>query len=69
MQKINVKTQKIDGTTLKTYKIVVSNFSILNKDGIERLLKESFLLDDVYQDIKLRIFFLILNNVDIDFQA
>ena len=35
IQKTNVGAQKIDGTTLKTYKIVVSTFSMLDKDDRE----------------------------------
>ncbi len=34
--KTNVGVQKIDGTTLEIYKIVVSTFSVLDKDGRER---------------------------------
>ncbi len=36
IQETNVRAQKIDGTTLETYEIVVSTFSISNKDGIEK---------------------------------
>ncbi len=34
--KINVGIQKIDGTTLETYEIIVSSFSVSDKDGRER---------------------------------
>ena len=45
--KTNVKAQKIDSTTLETYGIVVSTFSMSDKDGRERFFEESFLLAEV----------------------
>ncbi len=41
-RKTNVKARKIDGTTLKTYRMVVSTFSMSDKDGRKRFFKESF---------------------------
>ena len=49
--------------------MVVFIFFILNKDGKERLFEESFLLANVKLDLVLGIFFLIISNADIDFQA
>ena len=49
--------------------MVVSTFSILNKDERERFFKRSFLLANIQPDVVLRMFFLTINNVDIDFQA
>ena len=65
----NVRAQKIDGTILETYGIVVSTFSVSDKDGKERFFEESFLLADVSPDIMLKMLFLIMNNADVDFQA
>ncbi len=67
--KTNVKAQKIDGTTLETYKMVVSICSISDKDGRERFFEESFLLADVKPDIVLGMPFLTMSNADVDFQA
>ncbi len=67
--KTNIGAQKINGTTLKTYGIVVSTFSVLDKDGKERFFEESFLLANVKPDIVLGIPFLTMSNVDINFQA
>ena len=61
--------QKINGITLETYKIIVSTFSMVNKDGKKRFFKENFLLADVKPDIVLGMLFLIMSNADIDFQA
>ncbi len=69
IRKTNVGAQKIDGTTLETYKIVVSTFSVSNKDGRERFFEESFLLADVSPDIVLGMPFLTMSNADVDFQA
>ncbi len=69
IRKTNVGAQKIDGTTLETYGMVFSTFSVLDKDDRERFLKESFLLADVKPDIVLEISFLTMSNADIDFQT
>ncbi len=49
--------------------MVVTIFSILDKDKRERFFKESFLLADVKPDIVFGISFLTMNNADVDFQA
>ncbi len=49
--------------------MVVSTFSVLDKDGKERFFKESFLLANVRLDIVLGMPFLTMSNADIDFQA
>ena len=67
--KTNIRAQKIDGTTLETYGIVVSIFSILDKDGRKRFFEESLLLADVKPDIVFGMPFLTMSNTDIDFQA
>ena len=51
--KTNVEAQKIDGTTLETYEMVVSTFSMFDKDGRERFFEKSFLLTDVKPEIVL----------------
>ncbi len=65
--KTNVEAQKIDGTTLKTYGMVVSTFLVLDKDDKERFFEKSFLLADVKLDIVLMMLFLTISNADIDF--
>ncbi len=67
--KTNVRAHKIDGTTLETYGIVVSIFSVSDKDRKERFFEESFLLTDVKPDIVLGMLFLTMSNVDVDFQV
>ncbi len=67
--KTNIRAQKIDGTTLETYEIVVSTFSMSDKENRERFFKESFLLADVKLDVVLGMPFLTMTNADVDFQA
>ena len=49
--------------------MIVSTFSVSDKDGKERIFEESFLLADVKLDIVLRMSFLTMSNADINFQA
>ncbi len=49
--------------------MVVSTFFVSAKEGRERFFEESFLLADVKLDIVFEMFFLIMSNADIDFQA
>ena len=65
----NVEALKINNTIVEIYKIVVPIFSILDKDGKERFFEESFLLADINPDVMLRMSFLTISNVYVDFQA
>ena len=65
--KTNIEAQKIDGITLEIYGMVVSIFSVSNKDDRERFFKESFLLVDVKPDIVLGMPFLTMSNPDVYF--
>ncbi len=49
--------------------MVVSTFSVLNKDCRGRFFEESFLLADIMPDIVFGMFFLTMSNADVDFQA
>ena len=65
--KTNVGAQKIDGTTLEIYKMVVSTFFILDKDNKERFFEYSFVLTDVKPNIIFGMLFLTMSNADINF--
>ncbi len=69
IRKTSVGAQKIDGITLETYVMIVSTFSVSDKDGEERFFEESFLLADVRPDIMLGMLFLTMSNTNVDFQA
>ncbi len=64
-----IEIQKINGTTLKIYGMVVSHSSMLDQDGRQKFFEESFLLADVNPDIVLGMPFLTMSNADVDFQA
>ena len=49
--------------------MIVSTFFILNKYGRERFFEESLSLADIKLDIVFEMFFLTMNNTNIDFQA
>lgn len=49
--------------------MVVSIFSILDKDNSERFFEINFLLADVKPDIVLGIFFQIMSDANVDFRA
>ena len=67
--KTNIGAQKIDGTTLETYGMVVTTVFVLDKDGRERFFEKSFLLADIKMEIVFGILFLTMSNTDVDFQA
>ncbi len=52
---------------METYEMVVSTFSMSDKDSRERFFQESFLLAYVKPDIVLGIPFLTMSNIDVDF--
>ena len=54
---------------METYKIIVSTFSMSDKDDRERFFEESFLLANIKPEIVLGMLFLIISNADVDFQA
>ena len=67
--KTNIRAQKIEDTTLETYGIVVSTFSMSDKESRERFFEESFLLASLKSDTVLGMPFLTMSNADVDFQA
>lgn len=63
----DIGTQKIDGSTLEKFEIVLANFQVDNKLRKTRFFQETFLLADINVEVILSIFFLTLNNTDIQF--
>lgn len=61
--------RKIDGSSLKTFDMVLARF--LCQDSLEkiRFFKEIFLLAKTSMDVILEMFFLALSNIDIKFDA
>ena len=63
----NVGAQKIDGTTLETYGMVVAAFSVTDQAISIRFFEETFLVANVSPDMVLGMLFLTLSSVNIDF--
>ena len=67
VQTTNVGTQKIDGTTLETYKIMVAAFSITDQANRVRFFEEIFLVANVSSNIVFGMLFFTPSSADIDF--
>ena len=67
--KTNIGAQKIDGTTLETYKMVIFTFFMSDKDSKERSFEKSCLVADLKLKIVVEMPFLTISNAHIDFQA
>ena len=66
---IDVGAQKIDGTTLHTYKMIVAAFSVVNKANRVRFFEKTFLVANVWLEVVLGISFLTLSDADVDFSG
>lgn len=64
-----MEAQNINSITLKTYKIVLLIFFVLDKDSKKRFFEKNFLLANVKSDIILGITFLTMSNNNIVFQV
>lgn len=69
IRKTNIKIEKIDCTTLKTYVMVVFMFFVLDKNDKERFFEKNFLLANMQLDIVFGSFFLTISNIYVNFQA
>ena len=63
----NVGVQKIDGSTVKTFEMVLASFQLEDKLGLTRYFQETFLLADINRKVVLGMPFLILSNANIQF--
>ena len=63
----DVEAQKIDGTTLVTYIIVVAVFLVKDKANQVRFFKETFLVANISPEVVFVMLFPSLNSADIDF--
>lgn len=53
----NIRAQKIDGSTFKTFVLVLATFQIENKLEKTQFYKELFLLDDISLQVVLKMLF------------
>ena len=61
----NVRAQKIDGSTLKMFGMVLASFQVKDKLKRARFFQETFLLADISMEVVLGISFLTFSNTDI----
>ena len=66
---IGIGAQKIDGSALKTYGMIIAGFSISDMSGIDKFFEETFLLADTSMKVVLGMPFLPFSNVDIQFDT
>ena len=64
---INIVAQKIDGSTLKIFRMVLASFQVEDKLGRAWFFQETFLLADISAEVVLNMPFLTFSNADIQF--
>ena len=62
-----IEVQKIDGTMLYTYGIIITAFLVTDKINRVRFLEVIFLVANINLEIVVEMLFLILSDADIDF--
>ena len=65
VRKTDIRAQKIDGSTLETFEMVLADFQVGDKLGRARFFQETFLLADISAEVVLGMFFLNLSNADV----
>ena len=63
-RKTNVGAQKIDGSALETFGMVIANFQVENKSGRPRFFQKTFLVTDTKFKVILGMSFLEISNAD-----
>ena len=66
-RKTNVGAQKIDGSALKTFGMVIADLQVKDKSGRPRFFHETFLVADTKFEMILGMPFLKLSNADVSF--
>ena len=67
VRKIDVEAQKIDGSLLQTFGMVIIGFQVEDKLGKAWFFQKSFLLAEISIEVGLRMLFLTFNNANIQF--
>ena len=65
--KTSVGAQKIDGSVLETFEIVIADFQMEDKDGRSRFFEQTFLVANTKFEVILGMSFLKLSNADVSF--
>ena len=66
-RKTNVGAQKIDGSALETFGMVIADFQVEDKGGRPRFFQETFLVADIKFEMVLGMLFLKISNANITF--
>lgn len=64
---MEIKTQKIDGIILDTYKMLITAFLITDKANLEKFFKKTFLIANISSKVVFGILFFILSHINVDF--
>lgn len=67
VQRTDVGSQKIDGSSLDTYGMIIAVFQVLDKFGRLRFFQEIFLLADINIKVVFDKLFLTFSNIDVQF--
>ena len=67
VHRTDIGAQKIDGSTLKIFGMVLASFQVEDKPGRARFFQETFLLADISMELVLGMPFLTFNNADVQF--
>ena len=65
--KTKVRAQKINGSTLETFGMIIAEFQVKDKASRHKFFQEIFLITDTKFEVILRIFFLKISNIDVSF--
>ena len=65
--KTNVKAQKIDGSALETFGMMIADFQVEDKSSRPRFFRETFLVADIKFEVVLGMLFLKISNANIAF--
>ena len=65
--KTNIGAQKIDGSALKTFGMVIADFQVKDKSGRPKFFQETFLVTDTKFEVILKMPVLKLSNADMLF--
>ena len=66
-RKTNVGAQKIDGSVLETFGMVIADFQVEDKGGKPRFFQKTFLVADTKFEVILGMLFLKISNADMTF--
>ena len=67
IQRTNIRAQKIDGSTLEIFEMVIADFQVENKAKRSRFFQEIFLVANIKFEVILKMLFLKISNADILF--